>query len=114
LKSLLGNSKSEVENKPWDIDEIDFFETSSEEVTPNVESPFKRQNVSGRQHGLSFIIAVEEDQYTCPVVNGMGVLVSEMILYFSLIIIFSRSVWVDCPYRHNFRWLYIRQSMSLI
>jgi hypothetical protein len=96
LKSLLGesgNSKSEVDNKPWDIDEMDFFETSSEEVTPNVESPFKRQNVSGRQHGLSFIIAVKEDQYTCPVVNGMGVLVSEMILYFSLITIFSRILW---------------------
>jgi hypothetical protein len=83
LKSLLGessNSKSDVEDKPWDIDEMDFFETSPEKVTPNVESPFKRQNVSGRQHGLSFIIAVEEDQYTCPVVNGMGFLVSEMLI----------------------------------
>jgi hypothetical protein len=96
LKSLLGegsNSTSEVDNKPWDIDEMDFFETSSEEVTPNVESPFKRQNVSGRQHGLSFIIAVKEDEYTCPVVNGMGVLVSEMILCLSLMIMLSRSLW---------------------
>jgi hypothetical protein len=85
LKSLLvrsGNPNPTLEDgsKPWDIDEMDFFETSSEEVTSNEKSPFKRQNVSGRQHGLSFIIAVEEDQYTCPVVNGMGVLVSEMII----------------------------------
>jgi hypothetical protein len=96
LKSLLGESsisKSEVDNKPWDIDEMDFFETSSEEGTLNVESPFKRQNVSGRQHGLSFIIALKEDEYTCPVVNGMGVLVSEMILCLSLMIMLSRSLW---------------------
>jgi hypothetical protein len=93
LKSLLGEPKPEIEDKAWDIDEMDFFESSSEEVTPNVESPFKRQNVSGRHHGLSFIIAVKEDEYTCPVVNGMGVLVSEMVFCFSLITIFSTILW---------------------
>jgi hypothetical protein len=87
LKSLLGKSDNpnptlEDGGKTWDIDEMDFFESSSEEVTSNdnEQSPLKRQNVSGRQHGLSFIIAVEESEYTCPVVNGMGLLVSEMII----------------------------------
>jgi hypothetical protein len=85
LKSLLGKSDNpnptlEDGGKPWDIDEMDFFEASSDEVTSNEQSSLKRQNVSGRQHGLSFIIAVEESEYTCPVVNGMGLLVSEMII----------------------------------
>jgi hypothetical protein len=59
--------------KDWNIDKHDFIGTSDDD---NAQvSPFKMQSVAGRQHGLSFMMKIDESKMACPALEGMGALV---------------------------------------
>jgi hypothetical protein len=54
----------------WNIDKNDFIGTSDDD---NAQvSPFKMQSVAGRQHGLSFMMKIDESEMACPALEGMG------------------------------------------
>jgi hypothetical protein len=76
LKSLM--SDSAVSNtldswKDWNIDMHDFLGESTENVQL---SPLQIQSVAGRQHGLSFMMRVDESDLACPALEGMGATVT--------------------------------------